>query len=112
VDGGGPPGRFAADFRRLVTPILTREITRLAPDVADGRLSFSEAMAELMRMAWRRGAGYLPEPLQEELQDWIASTLLDEACLIEEAEALLQSLLREPSRDVMRSAIRKFIDDG
>jgi hypothetical protein len=112
VDGDAPPSRFASDFRRLVTPILTREINRLAPDMADGLLAFSEAMAELMRLAWRRGAGYLPEPLQEELQDWIASTLLDEACLIEEADALLQSLLREPSRDVMRAAIRKFTADG
>jgi len=114
VDGGGTPRptRFAADFRRIVIPTLTREINRLAPDVAGGGMAFSDAMAELMRLAYQRGAGYLPEGLRDELLDWVATTLLEEIDLAEEAEALLQSLLREPSRDVMRSAIRKFIDDG
>jgi len=106
------PTRFAADFRRIVIPDLQREIQRLAPEVADGSLSFSEAMAEVCRHAHRRGAGYLPEPLRDELEDWIATTLLNDAAFADEAQALGQSLLREPSREVMRNAIRKFLDDG
>ena len=113
MDGGGASGRrFAADFRRLVTPVLTREIFRLAGELADDRLSFGEAMAELMALAWRRGAGYLPEDLQDELSDWLSTTLLDEACMAEDAQALVLSLLREPSREVMRQRIREFLDDG
>jgi hypothetical protein len=113
VDGGGPPpGRFASDFRRIVIPTLTREISRLAPDVADGGMAFSDAMAELMSLAYRRGAGYLPEPLRDELLDWVATTLLVEVDLVEETQDLVESLLREPSRDAMRVAIRKFLDHG
>jgi hypothetical protein len=114
VDGGGTPRptRFAADFRRIVIPTLTREINRLAPDVADGGMAFSDAMAELMRLAYQRGAGYLPEGLRDELLDWVATTLLDEVDLVDEAQGLVESLLREPSRDAMRAAIRKFLDDG
>jgi hypothetical protein len=114
VDGDGTPRptRFAADFRRIVIPTLTREINRLAPDVADGQMAFSDAMAELTRLAYQRGAGYLSEGLRDELVDWVAQTLLEETDLAEEAEALVQSLLREPSRDVIRAAIRKFLDDG
>ena len=104
--------RFATDFRRLVVPVLAREINRLAAELADGGLTFSEAMAELMSLAYRRGAGYLPEPLLDELQDWIATTLVNDAALAEEAQDLVQSLPREPSRDVMRQRIRDFLDDG
>lgn len=109
--GGGAPTRFAADFARIVTPVLAAEIVRLASDLADDRLSFGEAMDELVALAHRRGAGHLPEPIHADLLEWLATALLDEAELASEAIALVQSLLREPSRDVMRRAIREFLDD-
>jgi len=112
MDDGRTPGRFAADFRRHVTPILKREAARLGAELADDRLAFSDAMAELLSLAWKRGAGYLPEPLREELGDWLTATLLDETNLAEEAMALVRSLLREPSRDVLRARIREYLDDG
>ena len=112
MDDGRTPGRFAAAYRRHVTPVLKREAARLGTELADDLLSFSDAMAELLSLAWSRGAGHLPEPLREELGDWLAATLLDETDLAEEAMALVQSLLREPSRDVMRARIREYLDDG
>lgn len=114
MDGGGTPRptRFAADFRRFVIPALTREVARLAPLVADGGIAFSEAMAEVMGTAYRRGAGYLPEGLRDELLDWVAATLLEEVDLAEAARDLVEGLLREPSREVMRQRIREFMDDG
>jgi hypothetical protein len=75
-------------------------------------MAFSDAMAELMRLAHQRGAGYLPEGLRDELLDWVATTLLDEVDLVDEAQSLVEILLREPSRDAMRAAIRKFLDHG
>ena len=104
--------RFAADFRRLVMPVLASEITRLAAELADDRLSFGEAMAELMSLAHRRGAGYLPDQVHDDLREWLSTTLLDEACRAGDVAALVHSLLREPSRDAMRQRIREFIDDG
>ena len=102
---------FETDFRRHVVPVLRAEITRLAGDLADDRLSFPEALAELRGLAHRRGAGFLAEPVRDALTEWLSATLLDEACLAERAAALVTRLLREPSRDVMRRAIRGFIDD-
>ena len=110
MDGGGAPARFANDFRRVVTPVLKREAARLGNELADDLLSFPEAMAELLSLAYRRGAGYLPEPLQDELRDWLSATLLDEAEGAADAVALVQGLLREPSRDVIRQRIREFLD--
>lgn len=112
MDGGGAPSRFATDFRRVVTPVLKREAERLGSDLADDRLSFPEAMAELMSLAYRRGAGYLPEPIQDELRDWLSATLLDEAEGAAEALTLVLGLLREPSRDVIRQRIREHLDNG
>jgi hypothetical protein len=40
----------------------------------------------------------------------VATTLLVEVDLVEETQDLVESLLREPSRDAMRAAIRKFLD--
>lgn len=105
------PSRFAADFRRLVAPKLQAEAERLAGDVADDRLTFPEAVAELMALAHRRGAGYLPEAVYDDLREWLAETLLNEACLAEEATALVQRLLREPSREAMRNAVREFLNE-
>jgi hypothetical protein len=109
--GGETPGRFAADFRRLVAPVLRSEVNRLAGHLADDRLTFPEAVAELMHLAHARGAGFLPDVIHSQLRDWLSSTLLSEACLALEADALVQRLLREPRRDAMRKAIREFLGD-
>jgi len=84
--------RFAADFRRLVMPVLALEITRLAAELADDRLSFGEAMAELMSLAHRRGAGYLPDQVHDDLREWLSTTLLDEACRAGDVAALVTAI--------------------
>ena len=87
--------------------------TCLAAGLADGGLTFSEAMAGTDEPRLPPGRkDTLPEPLLDELQDWIATTLVNDAALAEEAQDLVQSLPREPSRDVMRQRIRDFLDDG
>lgn len=107
-----PPRRFAVDFRAHVVPIMQREIARLAGDMAADEITFPEAMAELMDLAQRRGAGYLPDAIYDDLREWISVTLLDEAILAEDARALVLRLLREPSRDVLRQAVREFLTHG
>lgn len=109
--GGGAPNAFAADFRRIVVPVLLAEIRRIASELADDRISFGEAMAELEHLAHRRGAGYLTEPIRDQLTDWLSATLIEETELAEDAMALIRSLLREPSREVMQRAIREFLGD-
>ena len=69
-------------------------------DLADDLLSFYAAMAELLVIMWDGGAGHLPEPLREELGDWLAATLLDETDLAEEA-VWRSSRVRCESRPVM-----------
>jgi hypothetical protein len=78
--------------------------------MAADEITFPEAMAELLSMAQRRGAGYLTDALWDEFREWLSLTLLDEAILAEEARALVLSLLREPSRDMLRAAVREFLD--
>lgn len=109
--GGEAPRRFATDFRAHVVPVIQREITRLAGDMADNAIEFPEAMAELLHLAQRRGAGYLPDAIYDDLREWISVTLLDEATLAEDARDLVLRLLREPSRDVLRQAVREFLSD-
>jgi hypothetical protein len=102
---------FAATFRRLVAPKLQAESYRLATELVADRLTFPEAMAELLAYAHRRGAGYLPEAIYDDLRDWLSRILLDDTELAEEATALVQRLLREPSREAMRKAVREFLDE-
>ena len=74
-------------------------------------LGFGEAMAELMHVAHRRGAGYLPDSVHDDLHEWLAVGLFDEATLADEARALVLGLLREPSRDVLRQAVLEFLNE-
>jgi hypothetical protein len=112
-----PPSRFAADCRRCVGPILEREIVRLAADIAasesmDDGPTFGEAVTELMVLANRRGATFLPAPVYHDLVEWVSVTLLNETVLADEAHALIRGLLRESSRDKLREAVRDFVNEA
>lgn len=101
---------FSDRFRALVVPRLQASIDALAPDVASGSITFSEAQSDVMAEATRLGASNLPPAHLDDLIDLIQTDLLDAVILAEEADALVQSLLREPSRDVLRAAVRGFLD--
>ena len=108
-----PRSDFATAFLALVVPDLRTSIADRASSVTSGETSFSDALADIRQQASRRGAGYLPPAHYDALLDWTAATLLT-ACaeaekLAGEADALIQSLLREPSRDVLRSSVAAFI---
>lgn len=80
-----------------------------APLVAGGIVTFTEAQSEVMAEATRLGASNLPDDHLHDLIDWIQTELLTSAIDAEEAAALVQRLLREPSRDIIRAAVREFL---
>ena len=71
------PPRFVDHFDRLVTPQLERLCIAQAYLVQCNVSTYGEAMASLWRYAWTRGAGFIPDDVQAELRDWLASTLIE-----------------------------------
>ena len=67
---------FAQHYRALVLPQLARLAKAEAACIAAGVEDYPDAMAVLYRHARALGMGFLPESLQDQLDDWMASTLL------------------------------------
>lgn len=108
-----PRSDFAEAYLALVIPDLRTTIADCATSVASGGTSFSDTLADIRYEAIRRGARHLSPSHYDALMDWTAATLLT-ACIeaekmADEADALIQSLLREPSRDILRSSVAAFI---
>lgn len=76
---------FAIHFRELALPRLTPWVRLEAECVRLGVETFSDAFAIVHREARRLGALHLPPTILDELEDWIATTLLTE---IDRAERL------------------------
>ena len=104
-----PPSDFASAFRVHVAPRLREKALLNAADLVVGDMTFSEAMADLMSEAYRLGAGYLPGPHREALEDGLAAILLTEASLIEEADTLVASLIRQPLWGIARRDLWRFV---
>lgn len=73
--------QFAIHYRERVIPRLHNLVRAEAVCIAHGVEGFDDACSIVMRHARQLGANYLPNIL--ELEDWIATTLLNE---IDEAE--------------------------
>lgn len=69
------PARFPQHFDREVTPKLANLVAIWGNLVACDAYSFGEALALLWAYAWKRGAGYLPHDVQDELRDWLVTEL-------------------------------------
>ena len=69
---------FADDFRAIVTPRLRRLIHVQGFFVAAGVATYGEAHMTIYVEAYYLGAGVLPDPVRDDLTDWIASQLLSE----------------------------------
>ena len=67
---------FAATFRELVIPDLTRMIAARGLFLALGLSGWSEAYDEVLDEASRRGALHLPDAVFRQLEDWISDELL------------------------------------
>lgn len=78
---------FAAHFRQLAIPRVMPWVCMEAECVRRGVDSFSEAYDVIYREARRLGALHLPPSILEELEDWIATTLLTEIERAERASA-------------------------
>lgn len=76
---------YAAHFRERVVPRLHDLVRAEAVCIAHGVETFDNACNVVMRHARELGANYLPDIL--ELEDWIATTLSEEAWKAEQARA-------------------------
>ena len=107
---------FADHYRAHVLPRLRQMTIEAADHWLAEEPTFSEIFDEIWHEAVRRGATRLPENLRDELHDWLMTLLAEriEAAekLQDDADALVRSLLREPSRDVLRERIREFLSAG
>ena len=103
---------FDAHFREQVVPDLRRAISRFANEMADDKIGYTAASAELMHMAHQRGAGRLSDVSHGKLEEWVGRKLLDEVLSVEDTRALVRGLLREPSRAALRTAVREFVSGG
>lgn len=111
-----PHSEFAAAFRLHVTPrlrdlVIARSIEFWADD-----LGFVEIMAEVWCYALTLGGGFLPQDHQDALRDWLYAFLTEQIDAAEkiqqDADDLVLSLLREPSREVLRASVRGFVRAG
>jgi hypothetical protein len=102
---------FAAAFRQHVIPRLQTQVRELAWDGWDQ--DFSASMEELHGTARRHGAGYLAPEHWDDLDDWLAKTLIDEIEASErereEADKFVASMLRAPDRSVIRISVRSWV---
>jgi len=78
---------------------------------------FVDLADEIWLFARSRGAGYLSEERQDALRDWLYASLTEQieaadAALTVEADAFVHSLMREPSREVIRTKVREFLGVG
>jgi hypothetical protein len=98
-----PPG-FADHFRLHAIPRVRAAINAAAK---------SRDFATITGAAWdearRLGAGYLDQPHFDAFREWLTITAAAELDLVDEADNLVTTLMREPSRDVMRGAVRAFL---
>ena len=67
---------FEETFSALVVPHLRRMIKVFTIDVAWGRSDFDEAESVIWREAARRGATWLTPERQDQLEQWIAVSLM------------------------------------
>jgi len=104
---GSSRTHFANRFRDLVLPRLAAII---AARCADGSIDFHTTHHEVMAEARRLGAHYLPDDKLSDLIDWSQTTILDAVAALDDATDLVERLLREPSREVIRTAVREFMD--
>ena len=70
-------GAFAEHFRARVAPDLRCLCEGWAWGVAADLSDFLDAHSAVMREAYKRGAGHLPQELEAELDSWVAITLCD-----------------------------------
>lgn len=77
---------FAATFRNIVMPRLRRQARVQGLFVALDLRTFSEACSSVWADASRRGAAHLPDSLIDELNDWIATQVLNAAIEFEPTE--------------------------
>lgn len=78
---------FSAHFRDHVIPRLHNLVRAEAVCIAHGVEGFDDACNVVMRHARELGAMHLPPNIFEELEDWIATTLSNEAWKAEQAIA-------------------------
>lgn len=71
------PKDFDAMFRSLVVPDLRKRCRFMGSQVALDLVGFYEAIYVVWEEARRRGALRLPVELCEQLEDWIATTILN-----------------------------------
>lgn len=69
------PARFPDHYDRNVTPRLAELIAWCGNLVACEAYTFGEVVSLVWREAYRVGAGYLADDVQEELRDWILTEL-------------------------------------
>jgi hypothetical protein len=67
---------FAATFRELVTPDLARMCRARGVFIALGMNGWGESFDEVMTEALHRGAIHLPAVVFEQLEEWVATSLL------------------------------------
>lgn len=77
------PSVFADAFRRHVTPLLREIITIRAHFMGLGLYDFPDAYHDVMAVAARRGANFLPEEHWYALSDWVMSLLTECAADVE-----------------------------
>lgn len=70
-------GEFSAAFRRHVVPKLAAHARISGLRISYGRGLFSEETDRLMRIAISLGAMHLPRRIYADLEDWIATELLE-----------------------------------
>lgn len=73
---------FAVDYRRIVVPRLRHAARLQAIAIATGSTGFSEALATILRLAYRFGAAHLPADIRDALEDAIADWLLAQLELV------------------------------
>ena len=67
---------FPIHYRQHVMPKLRQQIDLQAFLIACDTTTYSDAHAEVIGLAHRYGAGYLPDRLRDQLHDWISDNLL------------------------------------
>lgn len=111
-----PKSAFAEGFRAYVLPRLKEVIAERCAEFLYADLTYGDIVSEVWTFAARRGVHYLPAEHETVLREWVHAQVSEriEAAerLAHEAEALVLSLMREPSREVLRRRIGEFISGG